>query len=247
MPDPIDRIREYWNLDAAGYDGSPSHSMSDPVEAAAWRTTMEQLLPPSPARVLDVGAGTGALSLLAAELGHEVTALDLSPAMLARVSEKAQARGLDIRTVNAAATDPPAGPFDAVIERHVVWTLPDPATALAAWRRVAADGGRLVLFEGVWNPSGAAARVREVLRRIDDAVHRRKPDHHAPYPPEIVESLPLGRLSSLDPMLEAVRAAGWRSVRAERLPAVESAARRSLGPISGPLAHRDRYAVLAEA
>ena len=44
-------------------------------------------LPPPPARVLDVGAGTGALSLPLARLGYQVTALDISPGMLERLRE----------------------------------------------------------------------------------------------------------------------------------------------------------------
>ena len=50
-------------------------------------------------RVLDVGAGTGALSLLAAEIGHRVTALDLSEGMLAVAERKAVERGLELEFV----------------------------------------------------------------------------------------------------------------------------------------------------
>src|SRR5262249_56617514 len=71
-----DRIRDWWNEDAATYDDTPSHAATDPVEAAAWRAALLRFLPSPPARVLDVGAGTGAMSMLAAELGFRVTALD---------------------------------------------------------------------------------------------------------------------------------------------------------------------------
>src|SRR6476659_6093595 len=122
---PVHRhIRDFWDADAATYDRSASHGLTDPVEAAAWRTALRRHLPPPPARVLDVGAGTGALSLLAAELGYTVTALDISAGMLAHATRKAAERGLDIATLVGPAEDPPEGPFDAVIERHVTWTLP---------------------------------------------------------------------------------------------------------------------------
>jgi 2-polyprenyl-3-methyl-5-hydroxy-6-metoxy-1,4-benzoquinol methylase len=85
-----DQIRDWWDDDALAYDATPGHSLSDPVEAAAWRAALALLLPPAPLRVLDVGAGTGSMSLLAAELGHEVTALDLSASMLHRAKEKAR-------------------------------------------------------------------------------------------------------------------------------------------------------------
>src|SRR4030095_6761915 len=97
----------------------------------------------------DVGAGTGALSLLAAELGYEVTALDLSPGMLGRAELKAKERRRDERMRSVAGAGPEAreGPFDAVMERHVLWTLPDPVGALARWREVSS---RLVLCARIW-------------------------------------------------------------------------------------------------
>ena len=60
------------------------------------------------------------MSLLAAELGHGVTALDLSPGMLAEARRKADRLGLDIETVVGPAQEPPPGPFDVVLERHLL-------------------------------------------------------------------------------------------------------------------------------
>ncbi|MEA2441747.1 MAG: hypothetical protein QOH76_3171 [Thermoleophilaceae bacterium] len=55
--------------------------------------------------VLDVGAGTGRVTLDLAAAGHEVVALDLEPALLAELSRRAAARGLDVSTVAADARD----------------------------------------------------------------------------------------------------------------------------------------------
>lgn len=90
-----------------------------------------------PARVLDAGAGTGFLSLLLAGQGYQVTAMDLSPGMLEVLRAKAAGLGLEVQAVQADAVSPPDGPFDAVVERHLLWTLPDPGAALAAWRKAA--------------------------------------------------------------------------------------------------------------
>ena len=124
MTDASERLRRFWDDDAETYDQGLGHAASDPVEAAAWRAALSRHLPPAPARILDCGAGTGAMTLRAAELGHAVTALDLSKGMLAQLARKANDAGLGIEIVVASATEPPTGPFDAVIARHLLWTLP---------------------------------------------------------------------------------------------------------------------------
>jgi SAM-dependent methyltransferase len=43
---------------------------------------------------------------------------------------------------------------DAVLARHILWTLPDPQAALAGWARALRPGGRLVLVEGRWTGVG---------------------------------------------------------------------------------------------
>jgi len=246
MSEVHDRIRDFWDRDAATYDRSASHAVSDPLEAAAWRSVLRRTLPEPPATVLDVGAGTGSLSLLAAELGFAVTALDLSEGMLGKAREKATARGLELSFQVGSAMAPPTGPFDAVIERHVLWTMPDPVGALRAWREVAAPGGRLVLFEGVWGSRSPAHRAKHVAA---DAVRRFRglhDHHHAPYPDEVLAALPLARMPSPAPVIEAVADAGWRAPRIERLRDVEWASRlREPWPL-GPLEQLPRYALTAD-
>ncbi|HEX7290737.1 MAG TPA: class I SAM-dependent methyltransferase [Conexibacter sp.] len=55
--------------------------------------------------VLDLGAGTGRVALELARAGHEVTALDLDPPLLAALRERASAAGLSVETVAADARD----------------------------------------------------------------------------------------------------------------------------------------------
>lgn len=205
---PLADIEAFWDADAATYDNAGSHAPS-PFASAAWARTLERLLPPSPSRVLDIGAGTGFLTLLTAGLGHRVTALDLSAGMLERLRAKAGSEGVDIETVQAPAHEPPDGDFDAVIERHVVWTLPDPEATLARWRK-AAPTGRLILFESAWGagaqPSEAfKAKARQTLRRL-----RRTPSaHHGAYPSAAHAALPYGSGIAPGELVELAKASGW--------------------------------------
>jgi SAM-dependent methyltransferase len=225
VSDVAERLREFWDADAETYDHSAIHALSDPVEAAAWRAALRRNLPDPPARVLDAGAGTGAITLLLAELGYRVTALDLSEAMLARAREKAAARGFEVEFAVGPADRPPAGPFDSVVERNMLWTNPDPVGTLASWRRVTVPGGRLLVLEG-FHRSGLLNDLQwaasDVLRRLLGVPH----DHHAHYDDELDAELPLAGRTSPARLIEAAQAAGWREVRLERLRDVEWARRR---------------------
>lgn len=239
-----EHLRTYWDRDSHTYDEAESHAPRSPVVNAAWRGALARLLP-DPVRVLDIGAGTGFVSLNLARLGHRVTAVDSAPGMLERLRAKAADEGLEIETVEADAADPPPGPFDAVVERHVVWTLPDPAAALGSWRR-AAPGGRLVLLESVWGggadlPERLRGRARELLRTV-----RGRPDaHHASYEPGWHAALPLGAGTSPRRLTELVGESAWGPARLYRMRDVEWAALSALPPWERLLGVAPRFAVVA--
>ena len=246
MTDVHDRIREFWDRDSATYDHSVSHAVSDPLEAAAWRAALRRALPDPPVSVLDVGAGTGSLSLLAADLRYEVTALDVSEGMLSKAREKADARALDLAFEVGSAMSPPKGPFEAVMERHVLWTLPDPVGALREWRRVTAPGGRLALFEGVWGSRAPADRAKHAVAGLLRAAMGIDDHHHAPYPHDVLEALPLARMPSPTPLVQAVYDAGYTGVRIQRLRDVEWAASLHEPWPLGWLGHLPRYVLIAD-
>jgi SAM-dependent methyltransferase len=215
------------------------------VEAAVWRAALLRHLPPPPADILDAGAGTGAMSILMAEMGYRVTALDLSPAMLARAVEKAAIRGLELQAWVAPATEPPPGPFDAVLERHLLWTAPDPVGALRAWRRVAP---LLVSYEGLFSRSGPLHGVRHAAIATLRRMHRVQHEHHAEYEPELLASLPLASRMGPAALIEVAAEAGWRRYRIERLRDVEWARRMAAhGRLLGRLETVAHFAMLAEA
>ena len=224
----VDQVRDFWDADAATYDRDPGHHPVSPLERAAWRGTLERLLPVVPASVLDVGAGTGFLSLIAAELGHHVTAVDLSSGMLGRLRAKAEEAGLEVEIVEGEAASVPAGPFDAVISRHLLWTLLEPMTALRAWHEVAPHG-RLVLVESLWgDPGNSVERIRHFAARGLARARGSAPAHHASYAPDLRAALPLAQGTSPERLLQLVSASGWASPRIRQLTDVGWAARRRL-------------------
>lgn len=242
MADVRDRIREYWDRDSQTYDRSPSHALTDPVEAAAWRAVLRRHLPEPGAHVLEAGAGTGSITTLLAELGYRVTALDLSEGMLARARQKLA--GHDVEFVIGSADRPPTGPFDAVVERNMLWTNPDPVGSMAAWRQVTRSGGRLLVLEGIEGGLAQSLRERaaEVVRRVLGIPH----DHHDNYDTEMQAALPLAGAATPGPLLEAVRRAGWSGIRLERLRDVEWARRMAPPRILGLLETPPLFAVAAE-
>jgi SAM-dependent methyltransferase len=241
-----DEIREFWDEDAEVYDSSADHYPRRPQEQAAWAATLRRLLPEPPATVLDVGAGTGFLSLLLAGQGYEVTSLDLSPGMLAKLRAKADQRGLTVRTVEADALNPPAGSFAAVVERHLLWTLPDPASALAAWHE-AAPQGRLVLVEGTWGHSRMASMdgLRALARRLTGQVRGHESGHHGEYSDHVLSALPHGHGLTTQEVVALVQASPWGQARLERLRDVEWAFVEGRSLLDELLGTPPRWAVVA--
>jgi ubiquinone/menaquinone biosynthesis C-methylase UbiE len=146
-------VTAHWNRRAADFDAGPTHGLLNPAQDAAWRALLRRVAPPTPALdVLDVGCGTGFFALLLAEDGHRATGIDLAEDMLAIARAKATQRGLPVHFALADAEMPglPEASFDLVMERHVLWTLPDPRRALRAWGALLRPGGRLGLIEGAW-------------------------------------------------------------------------------------------------
>ncbi|MFC9280430.1 class I SAM-dependent methyltransferase [Streptomyces collinus] len=164
-----------WDAAAAAFDDEPDHGLRAPEVRAAWAARLRSWLPAHPCDVLDLGCGTGSLSLLAAGQGHRVTAVDSSPAMVALARAKLAGQDAEVLRGEAAAPPVAEGRHDVVLVRHVLWTLPEPAHVLRHWRTLLRPGGRFVLVEGVWgtlSPVGTpAARLTALLAPVARRVH----------------------------------------------------------------------------
>ncbi len=113
-------------------------------------------------RVLDVGCGRGAvLTRVAEAVGPEGYALgiDLAPRMVELTArDLADLPHVEVRLGDASAPDLPPRSFDVVAASLVLFFLPDPVAALAAWRDVLVPSGRV----GVSTFSGQDPRWRAI-------------------------------------------------------------------------------------
>lgn len=177
-----DEIKAFWDDYAAHYDEAPDHGLRDVDTRAAWKDILRTWLPSRPSDVADLACGTGSLTSLTAELGHHVLAFDLSPEMVARAKAKTALYGAAVTVAQADVSEPPLQrqSLDAVLSRHILWTLPDPQLALRRWMGALRPGGRLVLVEGRWDipPTGqmpwaggvTADQLRETLEPMADGI-----------------------------------------------------------------------------
>ncbi|HXH83633.1 MAG TPA: methyltransferase domain-containing protein [Candidatus Tectomicrobia bacterium] len=137
-----ERTREAWDGIAAGYDetNTPAHMWlgNEGVRRAGVGPGL---------RFLDVAAGSGALSIPAARLGASVLAVDISPAMLARLEARARREGLAIETRvmdgHALALDDDS--FDVAGSQFGVMLFPDMPRGIRELARVTRPGGRVLV------------------------------------------------------------------------------------------------------
>ncbi len=241
-PNPRDTFKQglaaVWDAGAVSYDDLPGHGLLGDDEAQAWSSLLTDLLgdarrPRTPIRrVLDVGTGTGVLAIIAADLGHDVTGLDLSTEMLRRAADKARDLHLPIRFFQGDAEAPPfgAGSFDTVISRHLLWTLPDPDAAVARWAELVVPGGFVAIVDGFRPPGGPIRRVLALLQTARSAFTRRSgaaATHD--YSPDQVAHLPLAHQRDEHAAERCMRRAGLRDVQTRLLGEIDTAER----------AHRD--------
>lgn len=202
-------IDRYWTGRADAYDAHQVRQLRIPEIRQGWTTVWTRALPAPPARVLDVGTGTGHVSLLLAGLGYDVTGIDLAAGMLAKAREKAAAlpNPPDLRLDDAVAPDFPAGSFDVVASRYVLWTLRTPLDALRNWRGLLRPGGLLAAVDSTWFPDGIeGTAVGESMGELYDR--------------DVRALLPLAEATGIEASADLVRAAGFADVTVTSLPEI---------------------------
>jgi SAM-dependent methyltransferase len=139
---------DYWN-GPAGEKWVKNQQVMDASLASATAGLLPLAAIQPGERVLDIGCGSGQISLMAADAvgaAGQVTGVDVSRPLLALARQRAQGRG-NVRFIESdAATHAFAPDHDLLISRFGVMFFDDPGAAFANLRQAARPGGRLVFI-----------------------------------------------------------------------------------------------------
>jgi len=137
-------VRRFYALLAPVYDLT---LLNLPGYRRSARDLIERLEVRAEDTALDVGCGTGLLTLPLAEQARRTAGLDLSPAMLEKLTAKAARRGLNVELRQGSVLDLPFADEEfAVVTTAFMLLYLTPAEkqrAMAEMQRVLAPGGRL--------------------------------------------------------------------------------------------------------
>lgn len=211
-------IQNYWDYRSDSYNSSVVDQTEE--ERRLWMNTLSTAMDNRTGlKVLDVGTGPGVLALISAEMGNDVTAVDLSENMIKKARENALLRSLDIEFMQGDAEnlELPDKHFDIVMNKYLLWTLPNPAKALMEWKRVLKDGGMIVAIDGDWNNDGLiSSTVRGISNMIKVFKENRYPRIYNKHYDPLKKELPLFSLKP-DHVIRYFKEAGFEDVSIERM------------------------------
>jgi cyclopropane fatty-acyl-phospholipid synthase-like methyltransferase len=153
----VERVHEHKRFDdeAATWDDDPGHERRQVAVARA----IEEAVNLSPGMsAVDVGGGTGRLSILLADRVGSVVVTDSSAGMVHVARERIQAAGLDdrLRAVQADLTiDRLDGTYDVVWSSMALHHVQDLDGLLRSVAGLLVDGGRLAIADLDEDPDGA--------------------------------------------------------------------------------------------
>jgi len=207
-------IKERWNRTVQRYDNLPGHGFFSEEEKEAWKNLLSRVIGNEKLNVLDVGCGTGVISLPLSEMGHTVTGIDISENMLRNAKEKANSHNL---IINFRIGDAENLPFedeslDMVINRNLVWTLPDPERAIFEWGRVLKPEGKVIIIDGNWgNRMGSHGQIWRYLISMPLILitERRNPWRRI-YGRNVEHSLPMRQKKRPEADIEILKNHGFR-------------------------------------
>jgi len=194
------------------------------LEFARTRELLERHLPPAPARVLDVGGGTGVHARRLSENGYQTHVVDL---VQAHVAQAASIPGVTAAVGDARRLDQPDSSVDVVLLLGPLYHLlerADRVAALTEARRVVRKGGLV-----------AAAAISRYAGLLDFAALGLLDEHTEPLLREVIDT---GRhdprLGFTTAYVHSLRTSPARCTRRVCAPSTSSASRARPAPPSTP-------------
>ena len=145
MKDRINTERKFWDSYAKKYDKQNQKNVSEAYNAL-YEMFFEDIA--GARNLLEIGTGTGVISLKLSSLVALITAIDLSPEMLKIAKEKTEkqsVKNIDFRTGDICNLDFPDNSFDSIIASNVLHLLFEPAKALQEIKRVVKPDGTVII------------------------------------------------------------------------------------------------------
>jgi len=211
-------IKGHWDKSAEGYSKYVMFSMRS-KRREVWREILSKELGKGGLKVLDVGTGPGIIALILADLGHQVTAVDLSDGMLRVARENASKLGLSVKFEQGDAESLrfKDGSFDAVVSRALLWTLPNPKKAVKEWKRVLVPDGKIAIMDGSWHSMRKRSMKTRIWRSVSVpliVVTERRASALSHYNQDVLSQLPLLSAERPDYDLELLKSLGFKGVHA---------------------------------
>ena len=222
--------KSYWTGRAASYSEvnqlelatQQRQKWSDCLHAEITRQFPERAL--ESLRVLEVGTGPGFFAILLRELGYDVTAIDLTPAMLAEAKKNAGelAGRICWMEMNAEALSFADESFDVMVSRNLTWNLPHPDKAYAEWARVLKPGGLLLNFDANWyaylfDDEAQAAYDRDRANSAEQGVWDQNVGENFDVMEDIARRVPLSSIRRPDWDLALLQGLGLRAEANEQI------------------------------
>jgi phosphatidylethanolamine/phosphatidyl-N-methylethanolamine N-methyltransferase len=186
------RVRSAYRRWAPVYD-----ELFDRCFRAGRRRAIETVAGQPGSRILEVGVGTG-LALPLWPRHCRVTGIDISEPMLERAARVCRRDGLDhvdLRVLDAQATDYPDNHFDRVVAMYVASVVPSPPALLTEMRRICKPGGRIVIVNHFAHPHPVLRGFERIL-----ADHAALLGFNAAMPVETVTQAPGLRILQVQPV-----------------------------------------------
>lgn len=147
-------IEKYWTNRAEGYSQVNQEELAG-ENRYHWIRELEAQIPSGrkeELEILDIGTGPGFFSILLAEKGYHVTAVDYTEAMLeeARKNAGAIAGNIQFYRMDAQSLGFLDESFDVIVTRNLTWNLENPIQAYREWKRVLKPGGVLLNYDANW-------------------------------------------------------------------------------------------------